>query len=97
MGFGLVIGFIEHLQMETTSNYNALANSCTPLLTTTHTKYSQSVFTSRFLVTDTSNVLCLRPYWLANVPQLTHCQSQSQNYFTTGGLQLISSSWRQAP
>jgi hypothetical protein len=27
----------------------------------------------------------------------TQSQSQSQNYFTTGGLQPISSSWRQAP
>jgi hypothetical protein len=27
----------------------------------------------------------------------TDCQSQSQSYFTTGGLRAISSSWRQAP
>jgi hypothetical protein len=27
MGFGLIIGFIEHLQFVTTSKYNAVANS----------------------------------------------------------------------
>jgi hypothetical protein len=66
MGFGLVIGFIDHLQMVITSNYNALANSCTRLLTTAHSK-SSHFFTSRFLVTDPNNVLCLLPYWLENV------------------------------
>jgi hypothetical protein len=29
MGFVLVIGFVEHLQIVTTSNYSAIANSCT--------------------------------------------------------------------
>jgi hypothetical protein len=67
----LVIGFIEHLQIVTTSNCNTLANSCPCLLTTAHTKSSQIVFTSRFLVTDPNSTLCLRPYWLANLSQLT--------------------------
>jgi hypothetical protein len=49
--------------MVITSNYNSLA--------TAHTKYSQAVFTIRFLVTDPNNVLCLRPYWLVNVSQTT--------------------------
>jgi hypothetical protein len=54
-GFGLVIEFTEHLQMVTTSNYNALANSCTIQFTTARTKPSQSaVFSSRCLVA-TSN------------------------------------------
>jgi hypothetical protein len=30
---------------------------------------------SRFLVRDPNNVLCLRPYRSANVPQLSHCFS----------------------
>jgi hypothetical protein len=30
------------------------------------------VFTSCFLVTATDNILCLRPYWLTNIPQLTN-------------------------
>jgi hypothetical protein len=61
MGFGLVIGFIEHLQFVTTTNYSAIANSHIHQSTTAHTKSSQK-FTSRFLVTDSDNVLCLRPY-----------------------------------
>jgi hypothetical protein len=38
-----------------------------------YTMSSQFVLTSYFLVTDPNNILCLHPYWLANVPQLTHC------------------------
>jgi hypothetical protein len=71
MGFGLVIGFIEHFQMVITSDYNTLANSCTRLLTRAHAKPSQFVFTNRFLITDPNNVLCLLPYWLANSLHLT--------------------------
>jgi hypothetical protein len=37
-GFGLIIGYIEHLQIVTTSNYNAIANSHTPQFTTAHIK-----------------------------------------------------------
>jgi hypothetical protein len=47
----------DHLEMATTCNYNARANSCIRFLTTAHTKTSQLVFTSRFLVTDPNNVL----------------------------------------
>jgi hypothetical protein len=61
MGFGVVIGFIAHLQVVTTSNYNTLANSCIRLLTMAHTMSSQFVSTSRFLATDPNNVLCLHP------------------------------------
>jgi hypothetical protein len=62
--------FIEHLQIVTTSNYSPIANSHTIQLTTTHTKSSQ-FFYSRFLVTDPNSVLCLCPYWLLDVSQLT--------------------------
>jgi hypothetical protein len=41
-GFGLVIGFIEQLQIVTKSNYSALANSHTRLLTIAHGKSSMS-------------------------------------------------------
>jgi hypothetical protein len=78
-------------------NYSAIANSQTLQFTTAHTMSSQFVCSSRILVTDPNNVLCLRPYWLANVSQLTKTQSQSQSYFTTRGLPPINSSWRQAP
>jgi hypothetical protein len=69
-GFVLVAGFTEHLQMVTTSNYSAIADSHTLQFTTAHTKPSQFVFTSRLLVTDPNNVLCLRPYRLAIVSKL---------------------------
>jgi hypothetical protein len=70
-GFRLLIGFIDHLQLLTTSNYSTLANSCTRLLTTAHAKSSQFVFPTRFLATDPNNVLCLLLYWLTDAPQLT--------------------------
>jgi hypothetical protein len=40
-GFGLGIGFIDHLQIVTTSNYNTVANSHTLQFTTARTKSSQ--------------------------------------------------------
>jgi hypothetical protein len=45
-GFGLVTGFIEPVQIVTTSNYNAIANSHTQQLTTARTKSSQSAVSS---------------------------------------------------
>jgi hypothetical protein len=42
MGFGLVIQFIEDLQIVTTSNYSAVTNSCTQEFTIARTKSSQS-------------------------------------------------------
>jgi hypothetical protein len=46
MGFGLVIGFIEHLQIVTTSNCSAIANSHILNFTTAGTKSSQSAESS---------------------------------------------------
>jgi hypothetical protein len=40
MGFGLVIGFIEHVQNVTASNYTGNANSYTLQFTTARTKFS---------------------------------------------------------
>jgi hypothetical protein len=53
--FGLVICFIDLLQIVTTSNYNAIAYLRTLQITTAHAKPSQSDFTSRLLVTDLNN------------------------------------------
>jgi hypothetical protein len=52
-----VNGFIDHLytQLVTTSNYNAIANLHTLQITRAHAKFSQSSFTSHFLVTDFNN------------------------------------------
>jgi hypothetical protein len=46
MGFGLVIGFIEHLQIVTTSNYSAIANSRTLQFTTARTVCTLSALSS---------------------------------------------------
>jgi hypothetical protein len=42
MGFGLVIGFIEHLQIITTNNYSAITNSHTLQFIAARTNSSQS-------------------------------------------------------
>jgi hypothetical protein len=86
-GCGLVIGFIEHLQIVTTRNYSAIANSHTLQFTTARTKPSQSAMSPL--------LPCSCSCRLATVPQLL--QNQSPSYFMTGGLPPISSSWRQAP
>jgi hypothetical protein len=49
MGLGSVIGFTEHFQIITTSNYSAIANSHTLQFTTTRTKSSQSAVSSPVL------------------------------------------------
>jgi hypothetical protein len=69
--WGFVTWFTDHLQIVTTSS--SVANPYTLQITTSHAKFSQSVFTSRFLVTDPNIALYLRPYRLANISQLTHC------------------------
>jgi hypothetical protein len=54
-GFSLETGFIDHLQMITTSNYTTITNCHTLQITTVHTKSFQSAVTSHFLVTDLNN------------------------------------------
>jgi hypothetical protein len=46
MGFGLVIGFIEHIQIVTISNYSAIASSHIQLVTAGCTKSSHSALSS---------------------------------------------------
>jgi hypothetical protein len=47
---GLVIGFIDHLQIITTSNYSAIANSHTLQFTTAHIKAFQFAVSSPVVV-----------------------------------------------
>jgi hypothetical protein len=54
-GFGLEFGFIDHLQVVTTNNYNTIANFHTLQITTQHVKSFRSAFTSVFPVTDLNN------------------------------------------
>jgi hypothetical protein len=42
----VVLGFVENLQIVTTSNYSAIANSHTQQFATACTKYSQSAVSS---------------------------------------------------
>jgi hypothetical protein len=46
--FGFVIGFIEHLEIVTTSNYSAIANSHALQFTTARTRSSQSALVTVF-------------------------------------------------
>jgi hypothetical protein len=48
MGYGLVIGFIEHLQI-VTSNYSAIANLHIQQFITARSKSSQSAVSSPFV------------------------------------------------
>jgi hypothetical protein len=51
MGFELVIGFIENLEIVTTSNYSAIAISHSAIHYSTRLKSSQSVIFTSYLVT----------------------------------------------
>jgi hypothetical protein len=55
MIFGLETGFIEYLQVVTTSNCNTNANLNTLKITRIHDNSSQTSVTSRFPVTDLKN------------------------------------------
>jgi hypothetical protein len=46
MAFGLIIEFVEHLQILTTSSYRVMANSTTLQFTVARTKFSQSAVSS---------------------------------------------------
>jgi hypothetical protein len=91
MGFTLVIGFIEHFQLVT------LLHSLEIIIAHAEPQFVV-VFTSRCSVTVLNNgdSSPLMPTSLSVGYHLT-IQSQSQIYFTAGGLLPISSSWRQAP
>jgi hypothetical protein len=55
-----VIGFIDHLQVATTNNYNAISNLHTSQITRAHAMFSPacSIFTRRLLITASNNDYC---------------------------------------
>jgi hypothetical protein len=83
MGYGLVIGFIEHLQIVTTSTYSIIANSHILQFTTACTKSSQSALLCLHWLSpgNTPNAVDASasmfngsgPCWLAAISQLTQC------------------------
>jgi hypothetical protein len=98
-----IIQFIDYLHVAAKNNYNSIADFHTLQISRAQAKSSPAcgAFTRRFLVTASNNVYSsssvLKSFSAAAPFQLLLLQSQSQSYFTTGGLPPISSSWRQAP
>jgi hypothetical protein len=93
----LVIGFIDNLQIVTTSNYSAIATSHILQLTTARTKSSQSaVFTGCRLVTafNSLSFLSFRVHVVTG-RRLSH-NELTELYVTTDG-QPASLSWNKAP
>jgi hypothetical protein len=76
MGFGLVIGFTEHLDNVTTNNFDSLTELHTPKITATTAHSLLSVLClHQSLPGDGSQkcplLSCSHPYQLATVSQLT--------------------------
>jgi hypothetical protein len=105
-GIGLDIGFIDHFntQLQIPLNYSVITDFHILQITSAHAKSfpARNVFTGSCLATasshDYSSASGLESFLNSDcLPTASSCQSQSQSYFTTGGLPPISSSWRRAP
>jgi hypothetical protein len=85
MGFGLEIGFIEHLQIIDTSNYSSVANWDTLQFTPTHTKsYNSAVFSPviawwQLPMADVPLTLGSRTVPLSQLPDCNSNSSQGLN------------------
>jgi hypothetical protein len=96
-GFGLLIGFIEHLQIVTASNYSTVADSHILQITTARTKSFQFALSSPVVdwgrIPIISSASVLNSYLLATVPQITHCPNSrfSNNYLNSRLVLLITS------
>jgi hypothetical protein len=78
MGFGLVIGFIEHLQIVTTSKYIAIANLHSAIHCSTHLSLLSVLCFHQFSGNGFQQWLlppCSGSYRLATIPQLSTLDS----------------------
>jgi hypothetical protein len=88
MRFGLVIWFIEHLQIVTTSNYSTIANSHCAIYYSTYVSLLSLLCFHQLSGNDFQQcplLPCSRSYWLATVPQL----------LTLNWTRLYSTNWTQ--
>jgi biotin transporter BioY len=86
MRFGLVIGYIAHVQLIPTINYSAIADSHTLLLTMAHTKTSMSALGVAWQQIPTMSSDSVfhgsGPYWLASIIKLL-ALSTTSSYITS--------------
>jgi hypothetical protein len=74
MGFGLVIGFIEHLQSVTINSYSAIANSHSAIHYNTRLSLLRLLYVHQLSGNNFQQypmLLCSCSYWLATFPQLS--------------------------
>jgi hypothetical protein len=93
MGFGLVIRFTEHLQIVTTHNYSAVANSHSATHYSTHLSLLSLLcvhWLSGNCFQQCPLLPCSRSYWLVTVPQLL-TRLDSTNSVQLGWLSNIAS------
>jgi hypothetical protein len=87
-GFRFVIGFMDHLQIVTTSNYSAIANLHTQQFTTVHTMYVEGVGQKSGPCTATFNdLLCFPQHILSLLSLLCLHHSLPYNGFQRMGSQ----------
>jgi hypothetical protein len=83
MRFGLVIEFIEHFQIVTTSNYSAVTNSHTQQFTTARTKSFQSSMSSPVVSWYWLPMADVPLLWVSELSRTSATSFQQQQLATT--------------